>query len=88
MDDTRGDELDRDAITTDELDVIELVANGLTDHAIARRLSVSIVTVRRRATSFRTKVGARNRAEAVAIGAGLGWLEHPAVRARRLGDHK
>ncbi|MDQ3916589.1 MAG: LuxR C-terminal-related transcriptional regulator [Actinomycetota bacterium] len=63
--------------------MIELIATGLTDHAIARRLSVSIVTVRRRATSFRTKVGARNRIEAVAIGAGLGWFEHPAVGALR-----
>lgn len=62
-----------------------MLANGLTDHAIARRLSVSVVTVRRRATSFRTKVGAGNRAEAVAIAAGLGWIEHPAVTVYRAG---
>ncbi|HEX2295115.1 MAG TPA: helix-turn-helix transcriptional regulator [Actinomycetota bacterium] len=79
-------EIERDAFTTDELDVIELIANGHTDRAIARRLSVSVVTVRRRATSFRTKIGARNRAEAIAIAAGRGWLVHPAVRAR--GDDK
>jgi DNA-binding NarL/FixJ family response regulator len=66
--------------------VIDLVAGGLTDLAIARRLSVSIVTVRRRATSFRKKVRAVNRVEAIAIGAGLGWIEHPAVRAFRAGD--
>lgn len=69
--------------TTDELDVIELIANGHTDRAIARRLSVSVVTVRRRATSFRTKIGASNRAEAIAIAAGRGWFTHPAVRAGR-----
>ncbi len=79
----REAEIERDAFTTDELEVIDLIANGFTDHAIARRLSVSVVTVRRRATSFRTKVGARNRAEAVAIAAGRGWLEHPSVRAAR-----
>lgn len=78
-----GDELGRASFTTDELDVIALIANGLTDRAIARRLSVSVVTVRRRATSFRTKIGARNRAEAIAIAAGSGWLEHPAVRRAR-----
>ena len=72
--------------TTDELDVIELIANGYTDHAIARRLSVSIVTVRRRATSFRTKIGAGNRAEAIAIAAGRGWFVHPAVREKP--DHQ
>lgn len=68
--------------------MIELVANGLQDHSIARRLSVSIVTVRRRATSFRSKVGARNRVEAVAIAAGLRWFEHPAVRRAIAGDDK
>jgi DNA-binding NarL/FixJ family response regulator len=76
--------LDRDAITPAEIEVIELLANGLTDHAVARRLAVSIVTVRRRATGFRTKVGAANRVEAVAIAAGAGWIVHPAVRARRV----
>lgn len=62
---------------------MEFVANGLTDVAIARRLSVSVVTVRRRATSFRNKIGARTRIEAVAIAAGLGWIEHPVVAARK-----
>jgi DNA-binding NarL/FixJ family response regulator len=76
----REAEIERDAFTTDELDVMELIAHGYTDHAIARRLSVSIVTVRRRATSFRTKIGAGNRAEAIAIAAGRGWIEHAAVR--------
>lgn len=61
--------------------MIEMIATGLTDHAIARRLCVSVVTVRRRATSFRTKIGARNRAEAIAIAAGRGWFQHPSVRA-------
>lgn len=77
----REAEIERDAFTTDELDVIELIANGYTDHAIANRLSVSVVTVRRRATSFRTKIGARNRAEAIAIAVGRGWFQHPAARA-------
>lgn len=56
-----------------------MIAKGLTDHAIARRLSVSVVTVRRRATSFRTKIGASNRAEAIAIAAGNRWFLHPSV---------
>ena len=77
---------DRAAFTTDELDVVELIANGYTDRAIARRLSVSVVTVRRRATGFRTKIGARNRAEAIAIAAGRGWIEHPSVRAAKRGE--
>ncbi len=63
-------------ITKDELQVVELIANGLTDQAIARRLGVSVVTVRRRAASFRVKVGARTRPEAVAIAAAQGWIKH------------
>jgi DNA-binding NarL/FixJ family response regulator len=93
IDDRRADAqgFGRGAFTTDELDVLDLVANGLTDHAIARRLTVSIVTVRRRATAFRNKVGARNRAEAIAIAAGFGWIVHPVVaaeRARRAGGER
>ena len=73
----------RGDFTAAELEVMDLIANGHTDHAIARRLCVSVVTVRRRATSFRTKIRAGNRAEAIAIAAGRGWIEHPAVRAAR-----
>ncbi|MDQ3957402.1 MAG: hypothetical protein M3273_03675 [Actinomycetota bacterium] len=59
--------------------MIELIGNGLDDRAIAKRLCVSIVTVRRRATSFRTKVRASNRAEAVAIAVTRGWFRHPSA---------
>lgn len=61
-------------ITTDELKVLEMIASGLTDKAVARRVGVSVVTIRRRATSFRKKVGARTRPEAVAIAVGQGWI--------------
>lgn len=54
---------------------------ALSDQAIARRLGVSVVTVRRSATSFRGKVGARTRPEAVAIAAAQGWIKH--VRLER-----
>jgi DNA-binding NarL/FixJ family response regulator len=63
-------------ITSEELKVVELIASGLTDKAVARRIGVSVVTIRRRATSFRKKVGARTRPEAVAIAVGQGWIVH------------
>jgi LuxR family maltose regulon positive regulatory protein len=69
-------------VSPKELEVIELVAAGLSDRVIARRLFVSIVTVRRRATSFRVKVGAQTRAEAVAIAITRGWFRH------RIGEHE
>ena len=58
-----------------ELEVMRLIASGLKDYVIARRLEVSVVTVRRRAQSFRRRVGASTRSEAVAIAAARGWLE-------------
>jgi DNA-binding NarL/FixJ family response regulator len=61
--------------TDDELRVIQMISKGLTDRAIARRLNVSVITVRRRAGRFRTKVGANSRIQAVAIAAHRGWIE-------------
>lgn len=58
----------------EELEVMRLMAIGLKDYAIARRLEVSVVTVRRRARSFRLRVGATNRSEAIAVGVSRGWL--------------
>jgi DNA-binding NarL/FixJ family response regulator len=62
-------------VPVEELEVMRLVATGLKDHAIAQHLSVSIVTVRRRAQQFRERVGANTRAEAIAIAAARGWVE-------------
>lgn len=53
---------------------MRLCVTGLKDVVIARRLGVSVVTVRRRAQSFRRRVGAQNRPQAVAIATRLGWL--------------
>lgn len=60
--------------TSDELEVMELVALGLKDVTIARRLGVAVITVRRRAQRFRDRLGARNRTHAVALGARHGLL--------------
>lgn len=57
-----------------ELEVIRLIASGLKDSTIARRLGVSVVTVRRRSREFRQRVGAATRSEAVAMAAARGWL--------------
>lgn len=58
-----------------ELEVIRLIASGHKDFVIAKRLDVSVVTVRRRALAFRLRVGAKTRSEAVARAAALGWLD-------------
>lgn len=61
--------------TEDELRVIQMMSKGLTDRTIARRLGVSVITVRRRADRFRAKVKANSRIQAVAIAARRGWIE-------------
>jgi LuxR family transcriptional regulator, quorum-sensing system regulator BjaR1 len=62
----------RPRITTREREVMALVASGLTESTIAGLLSISQTTVRAHADSVRTKLGASNRAEAVAIFVRLG----------------
>jgi DNA-binding NarL/FixJ family response regulator len=59
----------------DELEVMQLVAEGYKDVAIARRLGVATVTVRRRAQRFCRRVGALNRSQAIAIATARGWIE-------------
>ena len=45
----------------------ELVAEGLTNKLIARRLGVSIATINKQVQSARDKLGARNRAHLAAL---------------------
>lgn len=49
-----------------ELEVLALVADGLTDAQVARRLTLSPHTVHRHVSNIRTKLGAPSRAAAVA----------------------
>jgi DNA-binding NarL/FixJ family response regulator len=61
-------------LTPRELEVLELIAAGLDNHSIARRLFLSEKTVRNRASTILSKLHARSRAEMVALArdAGLG----------------
>ena len=61
-------------LTPRELEMLELIAGGLDNHTIARRLFLSEKTVRNRVSAILTKLHARSRAEMVALArdAGLG----------------
>ena len=61
-------------ITERERDVLELIADGLSNTEISRRLFLSEKTVRNRVSDVFTKLGVASRAEAVARArdAGLG----------------
>ena len=51
-----------------QLDVLRLMAEGLTDRQIAGRLGVSPGTVASHTLELYSRLGARNRAHAVALG--------------------
>lgn len=55
------------SITDRELEVLELMTEGLTTSQIAQQLSISEVTVRRHVSSAVTKLGVEDRAAAIAV---------------------
>lgn len=64
----------RESLTPRELEVLQLMARGLTNRQIARRLQISEHTVKFHAAAILGKVNARSRAEAVARAIGFGWI--------------
>jgi DNA-binding NarL/FixJ family response regulator len=63
-----------ESLTARELEVLQLMARGLTNRQIGRQLSISEHTVKFHAGGVLGKLNARSRAEAVARAAGLGWI--------------
>ena len=61
-------------LTSRERGVLGMVARGLTSEDIAYKLSISERTVHFHINAVRTKLGAANRQEAVAIGMHLGLV--------------
>ncbi len=57
-----------------ELEVLRLIATGLSNEEVARQLVVSLPTVKFHTGNIYSKLGVRNRTEAVARGRGLGLL--------------
>jgi DNA-binding NarL/FixJ family response regulator len=63
-----------ETLTPRELEVIELLASGLSNKEIAERLGVSFHTVKFHVNAILGKLGAASRAEAVALAAKAGVL--------------
>ena len=59
-----------------ELEVLQLIAEGLTNQEVATRLYLSLHTVKVHARNIYGKLGARSRTQAVAKGKALGILSH------------
>ena len=63
-----------EALTHREVDVLHLLARGLTSKEIANALVVSVRTVEHHRANLTAKLGARGRAELLRCAARLGWL--------------
>jgi DNA-binding CsgD family transcriptional regulator len=66
-----------DAPTPQELDVLRLLVQGLTQEAIARTLDLSVRTVRRRIADVSARLGAASLSQAVHEATQRGWLLAP-----------
>jgi DNA-binding NarL/FixJ family response regulator len=71
-----GDELFRpiERLTPRESEVLQLLARGMTNAEIASRLGISEHTAKFHVGAVLGKLGARSRAEAVAVASRLGWI--------------
>ncbi|GAA2590407.1 response regulator transcription factor [Actinomadura fulvescens] len=67
-------EIEHSPLSEREINVLRLAAEGLDAPQIADRLNLSIGTVRNYLTAIVSKLGARNRLDAVRIATGAGWL--------------
>ncbi|WP_432080618.1 DUF6879 family protein [Streptomyces sp. WAC 04229] len=69
-----GDGQAGEGLTTSEKLLLKFLASGLTDDAAAKRLGVSLRTVRRQMSSLMERLNARSRFEAGLKAAQVGWL--------------
>ena len=67
-------DLHREILSARELEVLNLMQEGLDTRAMANRLGIGQATIRTHASAILTKLGAHSRLEAVAIATRLGIL--------------
>lgn len=65
------------ALTRRERQVLDLVAQGLTNREIAEHLTIALSTVQTHCTNIMNKLGLRNRAELIRYGVERGLLDSP-----------
>jgi len=67
----------RASLTRRELEVMQLLAEGASNQAIAERLFISLHTVRNHVQRIITKLGVHSKLEAVAVAARVGFVRPP-----------
>lgn len=63
-------------LTNRHQEILRMLASGLTDEAMGRRLAVSERTIRRLVAELTQRLGADSRFQAGVIATRLGWLDH------------
>ena len=74
INDAEPDELEAEGLTPREMEVLELVAQGLSNKVVAARLGISDQTVKFHIGSITGKLGAANRTDAVRRAARRGLI--------------
>ncbi len=69
-----SDQLQRLSITVRELEILQLIAEGLSNREIAEKLFVSENTVKTHSSRLFDKLGARRRTQAVQLGKSYGLI--------------
>lgn len=69
-----GQEPDQPALTSREMEVLCLVAQGLSNHQVARQLNLSVRTIEAHLTHIYNKLGVSSRTEAAVLAQRQGWL--------------
>jgi DNA-binding CsgD family transcriptional regulator len=67
-------------LTVRELELLKWVAQGYSNKAIAKEMSISPNTVKYHMKSVLQKLSVQNRAEAVATAIRAGWLPEPVAK--------
>lgn len=73
--DSRPDKL----LTPRELEVLQLVADGLTDKEVAKKLSISEHTIKNHMKAVRRKLGTSNRVQAILSGIKMGIVKEKGI---------
>ena len=73
-----ADSLSHSSLTSREVQVLSLVATGVSNKAIARELKIETGTVKSHMTAIMTKLGATSRTQAAGIATMRGLVEHRA----------
>lgn len=71
------------ALTTREVEVLDLLANGLSNKLIARQMNLTVGTVKSHVGAILGKLGSTSRTQAVVVAAGRGLVQRSVANCER-----